>query len=89
MTMNNMKLDLYTKMCETQERRNQLKQEFQQKQQDRHMKEEAVVKRKQELMKETEIRFLTNKQKREQAEVRRSKMLEDKKRLADEKLKRE
>jgi hypothetical protein len=53
------------------------------------MKEEAVVKRKQELKKESEIKFLTNKQKREQAEVRRSKMLEDKKRLADEKLKRE
>lgn len=87
--MNNKKLDLSMKMHETIERRNQIFQEYKQKQQDRHLKEEAVVKRRQELMKETEHRILTNKQKREQADQRRIKMLEEKKKIAEEKTKRE
>lgn len=53
------------------------------------MKEEAVVKRKEELQKSTAQKLLTNKFKREQADQRRNKMLEEKKRIAEEKNKRE
>lgn len=68
MTMNNMKLDLNLKMNETQERRNQLLEEFiRKKQQDRAHKEEAVEKRRQELMRENEDKLMKQKQKREQA----------------------
>ncbi|CDW90779.1 UNKNOWN [Stylonychia lemnae] len=89
MTMNNMKLDLNLKMNETQERRNQyMEEQIKRKQADRALKEEAAEKRRQELQKSTENKFLTNKQKREQADLRRNMMIEQKKRAAQEKQKR-
>ncbi len=52
MTVNNMKLDINNKMTETLERRNQIMEENKRKHQDRHLKEEAAEKRRQELLKE-------------------------------------
>ena len=60
MTMNNMKLDIELKMNETQERRNQIIEEHKRRQHDRHLKEEAAEKRRQELLRETERKILTN-----------------------------
>lgn len=59
LTMDNMKLDIDNKMNETQERRNQILEEYKQKQIERHLKEEAVYKRKKELMKETEHKYIS------------------------------
>jgi hypothetical protein len=85
MTMNNMKLDLNLKMNETQERRAHLMEEHKRKKhQDRTLKEEAAEKRRAELLKSTENKFLTNQQKREQAELRRNRMIEERKNAAQE-----
>ena len=67
MTMNNMKLDINNKMSETQERRNQILEENKRKHHDRHLKEEAAEKRRQDLLKEQENKITKMKQKREQA----------------------
>jgi hypothetical protein len=60
MTMNNMKLDLNMKMNETLERRNLILEEHKKKMNDRHLKEEAAEKRRLDLKKEFENKFLTN-----------------------------
>lgn len=84
-----MKLDLNMKMNDTQERRNQIMEEYiKKKQADRAMKEEAAEKRRQQLQKSTEHKFLTNQQKREQADQRRIKMIEERRKLAQENQKR-
>lgn len=88
LTMNNMKLDYDNKMNETQERRNQILEEYKQRQQERHLKEEAVYRRSLEIMREKEIKYHSNQQKRELAEQRRIKMLEEKKKAAEEDQKR-
>lgn len=54
MTMNNMKLDINNKMTETLERKNQILEENKRKHHDRHLKEEAAEKRRQELIREHE-----------------------------------
>jgi len=48
LTMNNMKLDIFMKLNETQERRNQIMEEHKQKQLDRQQKEEAAERRRQD-----------------------------------------
>jgi hypothetical protein len=63
MTVNNMKLDITNKMTETIERRNQILEK--RKHQDRHLKEEAAEKRRQELLKEQEIKISKQREKRE------------------------
>jgi hypothetical protein len=69
MTVNNMKLDITNKMTETIERRNQIIEENKKrKHQDRHLKEEAAEKRRQELMREQENKISKLREKREQAE---------------------
>ena len=55
--MNNMKLDFNNKMSEIQERRNQILEENKKKHQDRHLKEEAAEKRRQDLIKNQEIKL--------------------------------
>lgn len=54
MTMNNMKLDINLKMTETLERRNQIMEENKRKHHDRHLKEEAAEKRRQDRLREQE-----------------------------------
>jgi hypothetical protein len=61
-----------------------MEEQIKKKQHDRALKEEAAEKRRLELQKSTETKFLSNQQKREQADQRRNQMIEQKKRAAAE-----
>lgn len=77
------KMTLDNRISETRERRQKILESIRQKQADRTVRESAAEKRRQALVAEKGVKYLTSQQKLEEAELRRQQLLELKKTVAE------